>query len=344
MNAAEVEVNAAEVEGGLPWNLDAVPDVSVIVVSYNTRDILRLCLDRLREELASVRGEAIVVDNASTDGSADMVAAEFPEMSVVRSPVNLGFAAANNRGFALARGRYLVLLNPDAVLGVGALARALDHMEDAPQVGMAGGRLQDTEGRLQPSGRLFPSLLNELLVTSGLAARYPGSRLFGRFDRSWADPDQPAQVDWVPGAFTIIRRAVLTRTGGFDERFFLYYEEVDLCRRTVGAGYEVWYWPDIEITHIGGACSKTVTSLEFSTSGSQLTLWRMRSALLYYRKHHGTLTAWGVAALESLWHRLRSAVNARHPAKQEDSRRQVGLIRQAWADTAGGALCPPRPW
>ena len=322
----------------------ATAQVSVIVVSYNTRDILRRCLARLREELAGVDGEAIVVDNASTDGSADMVAAEFPEMRLVRSGVNLGFAAANNRGFDLAQGRYLVLLNPDAFLDAGALARALAHMERAPRVGIAGGRLRDTEGRLQPSGRMFPSLLNEVLVTSGLAARYPGSRLFGRFDRSWADPDRPAPVDWVPGAFTIIRRDALQRTGGFDERFFLYYEEVDLCRRAAGAGYEVWYWPDVGVTHIGGASSKTVKTLEFSSAGSQLTLWRLRSALLYYRKHHGTLATWGMATLESLWHRLRIAVNARHPAKHEASRRQIGLIRQAWTDTAGGAFCPPRPW
>jgi len=320
------------------------PEISVVVVSYNTRDILRRCLAQLRAALAGIRGEAIVVDNASADGSADMVADEFPEMRLLRSSVNLGFAAANNRGFELARGRYVVLLNPDAFVGDGALARALAHMERSPRVGLAGGRLQDPDGRLQPSGRLFPSLLNELLVTSGLAARYAGSRLFGRFDRSWADPGRPARVDWVPGAFTIIRREALARTGGFDERFFMYYEEVDLCRRMADAGYEVWYWPDIVVTHIGGASSKTVKSLAFSSAGSQLTLWRLRSALLYYRKHHGSLTAWAVAALESLWHRLRCAVNPRDPAKLAASRRQIGLIRQAWNDTAGGALCPRRPW
>jgi GT2 family glycosyltransferase len=323
---------------------DVAPDVSVIVVSYNTRDILRQCLARLMQELATVDGEAIVVDNASVDGSADMVAREFPQVRLLRSAVNLGFAAGNNRGFALARGRYVVLLNPDAFLGSSALALALAHMEAAPRIGIAGGRLQDPDGRLQPSGRLFPSLLNEALVTSGLAARFPRSRLFGRFDRTWADPGQAAQVDWVPGAFTIIRGRALGETGGFDERFFLYYEEVDLCRRMTQAGYDVWYWPDIVVTHIGGASSKTVKTHEFSSAGSQLTLWRLRSALLYYRKHHGRMAAWGLAALESLWHRLRIAANAGNPAKHASSRRQIGLVRQAWADTAGGALCPPRPW
>jgi GT2 family glycosyltransferase len=320
------------------------PDVSVVVVSYNTREILRQCLSRLSEQLPAVRGEVIVVDNASTDGSADMVAADFPQATLVRSRVNLGFAAGNNRAFAVARGRYVVLLNPDAFLGEGALARAVALMDRHPRAGIAGGRLEDTDGRLQPSGRLFPSLANELLVLSGLAHRFPHSRLFGRFDRTWADPGLAARVDWVPGAFTILRHDALAAVGGFDERFFLYYEEVDLCRRMAATGREVWYWPEIRVTHIGGASSKTVKTLEFSASGSQLTLWRMRSALLYYRKHHGTLAAWSLAALESAWHRLRLASNARNAARRESMRRHVALVRQAWSDTAGGTLCPPRPW
>jgi len=329
---------------GAPADATSVPEVSVIVVSYNTREILRRCLARLLEEMAGIPGEVIVIDNASTDGSPQMVATQFPQVRLVRSIVNLGFAAANNRGFRMARGRFVVLLNPDAFLGSAALARAIAHMQAHPRAGIAGGRLQDTEGRLQPSGRLFPSLLNEVLVTSGLAARYPRSRLFGRFDRSWADPQVAAQVDWVPGAFTIIRREVLMRTGGFDERFFLYYEEVDLCRRVADAGHEIWYWPDISVTHIGGASSKTVTKLELSSSGSQLSLWQLRSALLYYQKHHGRWAALAMATVESLWHALRQAVNARNPVKRESSLRRIRLVRQAWADTAGGTVCPPRPW
>jgi hypothetical protein len=318
--------------------------VSVIVVSFNTRDILRRCLARLAEQLPQVGGEAIVVDNASADGSAEMVAAEFPQVRLVRSTVNLGFAAGNNRGFALARGRYVVLLNPDAFVGDAALARAVAIMDRQPRAGIAGGRLVDTAGRLQPSGRLFPSLANEFLVLSGLASRFPSSRLFGRFDRTWSDPGQAAQVDWVPGAFTIIRREALADTGGFDERFFLYYEEVDLCRRAIAAGHEVWYRPEIDVTHIGGASSKTVSHLDFSSSGSQLTLWQLRSALLYYRKHHGRLATLARAGLESAWHLLRGALNAGRPAKRDFSRRRLRLVRQAWTDTAGGTVCPQRPW
>ena len=321
----------------------ATPLVSVIVVSYNTREVLRRCLARLQEESAGIDAEVIVVDNASRDGSAEMVAACFPQFQLVPSRSNLGFAAGNNVGFARARGSYVVLLNPDAFIGEGALATAIARMQAAPRVGLAGGRLQDESGHLQPSGRLYPSLLNEFLVISGLAARYPRSRFFGRFDRTWADPGRDSRVDWVPGAFTIIRREALQAVGHFDERFFLYYEEVDLCRRIAAAGYEIWYWPEVQVTHLGGESSKTVTSEDFSSSGSQLTLWRMRSALLYYRKHHGLLGAWLAARLEIAWNGLRLAKSG-VSVRGQRLRREMQLMHKAWSDTRGGAVSPQRPW
>lgn len=322
-----------------------VPDISVLIVSYNTRDRLRACLGSLREQAADATFEVILVDNASKDGSADMVAEEFPEVRLIRSETNLGFANANNRALPEAVGRYLALLNPDAVLSPGALARAVRHMEAEPAVGMGGGRLVGADGALQPSGRLFPSLTNEILVLSGLSHRFPSSRFFGRFDRTWADPMEAAEVDWVPGAFAILPRTLAESIGFFDPRFFLYYEEVDLCRRIKNAGFAVKYWPDLCITHIGGESSKTVTQLSFSKSGSQLTLWRMRSQLLYYRKWHGLLGAWLAKAVEQTWHGLRLARNRRRDAdKAMESRHLVDAWRQAWADTEGGATSPSQPW
>lgn len=326
------------------------PVASVIIVSYNTCDVLRDCLNSLYIASGEHAVEVIVIDNASRDDSADMVEQAFPQVKLVRSTTNLGFAAANNVGFRLATGRYIVLLNPDAQLDAKAFDNALHFMDATPQAGMAGGRLVDRLGTDQPSARLFPSLLNELLVISGLAARFPHSRLFGRFDRGWAEPDEAAQVDWVPGAFAIIRHDVLRAVGGFDERFFLYYEEVDLCRRFHAAGWQIWYRPDIVVHHLGGESSKTVENVEFSSSGSQLVLWRMRSALLYYRKHHGRLGAWLLAQLETTWHglrRLKAALSPRAltgPAKAAESRRLIDLMWQAWRETRGGAVSPPRPW
>ena len=317
---------------------------AVIIVSFNTREVLRACLASLQQQQGAGAVQVIVVDNASRDGSAAMVARNFAHCTLVRSAVNLGFAAANNVAFALTDARYLVLLNPDALLKPGALQQAIGHMERTPRAGLGGGLLQDMRGQLQPSGRLFPSLLNEMLVQSGLAARYPASRFFGRFDRSWADPRQASQVDWVPGAFCIIRASALAQSGPFDERFFLYYEEVDLCRRIAQAGYQIWYWPDVVIEHIGGASSKTLADMDFSSAGSQLTLWQLRSCLLYYRKHHGALVAWMVNRMALGWHRLRAWKNAAHAQKLAQSKREAVLIAQAWSDTRGGAISPLRPW
>ncbi len=323
------------------------PEASIIIVSFNTREILRGCLRQTLAATRSHRVEIIVVDNASRDSSADMVAEAFPQVRLVRSHENLGFAAGNNAGFQYATGRYVVLLNPDALIDAISFNAALDHMRANPEVGLAGGRLLDRNGSDQPSARQFPSLLNEFLVLTGLAARFPRSRLFGRFDRTWANPADAAEVDWVPGAFTIMRHDVLRQLGLFDERFFLYYEEVDLCRRFKAAGWKICYWPDIVIHHTGGESSKTVEQADFSKSGSQLTLWRMRSGLLYYRKHHGQVIAWLVAQLETLWHALRE-LKARtakgSESKAAESHRIAELMQRAWRETMGGTITPPRPW
>ena len=325
------------------------PDVSVVVVSLNTRELLRECLTTLAHESGGLTCETIVVDNASRDGSADMVASEFPDAVLVRSGSNLGFAAANNLAFAKATGRYVVLLNSDAFLTPGALAGVVRAMDDRPDIGLGGVRLVGRDGAWQPSARMFPSLLNDFLSLSGLSMRYRTSRFFGRMDRTWADPSASASVDWVPGAFSIIRRSVLEQVGYFDERFFLYYEEVDLCRRIKNAGYAVWYWPEYSVVHLGGESSKTITQLSMSKAGSQLTLWRMRSALLYHRKHGGWMGAWLAGQLEISWYRMRELRNARRGreaagSKVAESQSMVTLMRQAWSETSGGRTSPARPW
>lgn len=325
------------------------PDISVVIVSFNTRDLLRECVATLEREAADLAHETIVVDNGSRDGSADMIAAGFPDVRLIRSPVNLGFGAANNRAFGQTRGRYIVLLNSDAFVRFHALHRAVAHMDATPRAAVGGGRLVGRDGSWRASARMFPSLLNDLLTISGLAAKYRRSRFLGRPDRTWADPDEPAAVDWVPGAFTIIRRNMLEQLGYFDERFFLYYEEVDLCRRIKAAGYEVWYWPDVVVMHLGGQSARTIKELELSAHGSQLTLWRMRSRFLFYRKHHGFLGAWSAMQLELWWNRLRLQRNglsrsftARRHAQH--SRATIAQITRAWRETRGGILSPPQPW
>ena len=319
--------------------------LSVLIVTYNSAPLLHACLDSLREQTMAGDFEIILVDNASRDESAAIIRSEYPEVQLIASDVNLGFGNANNKSFAIAKGQYLVLLNPDAELPPDTLECALRHMDENADAGMGGGLLQGTLGEWQPSARLFPSLLNDALTISGLSNRYHDSRFFGRVDRSWADPLKAAAVDWVPGAFVILRRDLVEQISLFDPRFFLYYEEVDLCRRIHQAGFKVYYWPDLVIAHVGGASSETVDELVFSSSGKQLTLWRMRSQLLYYRKWHGLIYSWLVKSLEQAWHGLRAWRNVtRAPAKAEESRRIMQLWQQAWQDTRGGQHSPTQPW
>ena len=324
------------------------PDVSIIIISFNTRDLLRQCLTSVLEVASSIRHEILVVENASRDGSAEMVKAEFPDVQLILSDVNLGFGNANNVALAQARGRYFVLLNSDAFLAPGALELAVQHMDQHPDCGLGGALLVGRDGAWQPSARTFHSVIGDAIVLTGLSGKFPKSRLFGRFDRTWANPNDPAPVDWVPGAFSIVRPEALHKIGRFDPAFFLYYEEVDLCRRLNRAGYKVWYWPDIIVTHIGGESSRQLKALEFSGAAAQVALWRMRSTLLYYRKHHGW-QAFGALGLEWLLYKLRywrnrNSKDAGRRFRAEEAAQLAALMRQAWKDTQGGRVSPAQPW
>ncbi len=324
------------------------PDVSILIVSFNTRGVLRECLESIASESAGLSVEISVVDNNSSDGSPEMIEQEFPHVHLVRSKINLGFGAANNAALQGCRGRYVVLLNSDAFLCPGSLRLAVKHMDENPRAGLGGGRLVGRDQSWQPSARMFPGILSDLAVMTGLASRYPHSRIFGHFDRTWADQSLASEVDWVPGAFSIIRSDVLDRLGFFDPAFFLYSEEVDLCRRIKSAGYQVWYWPDIVVIHIGGESSRQVKSLEMSSTGAQLVLWRMRSTLLYYRKHHGA-KAWLAKTMEYALYRLTVLRNSfskdpRRKARAKENLNLALLMQRAWKETKGGRVSPPRPW
>ena len=318
--------------------------VSVIVVSFNTRDLLRECLTSLLAECASLpdgsAAEVLVIDNASSDGSAEMVAREFADsVRLLRSEVNLGFGVANNIAMEAAQGRHLVLLNSDAFFQAGALARALAYMDADAGAGIGGARLVGRDGAPQPSARTFHTIAGTALVLSGISER--GTRM----DH---DSTAPASVDWVTGAFMILRREALARTGLFDPAFFLYFEEVDLCRRVKAAGFRVMYWPDVVVTHLGGESSRTLGEHVFSDGEAQVVLWRMRSTLLYFRKHHGWqvwLTRWleqGLLALRVI--RNRFSRSGRRRARGREAALLMRLMGQAWNETKGGRVSPPRPW
>ena len=325
-------------------------DLSILIVTYNSAPLMDALLSQLHTEIHSPtfgwKAEVVLVDNGSRDGTAEQVDTRHPWVKRVPNRINLGFAAGNNLAAKSASGRYLLLLNPDAVPAPGALAQGIALMDAHPEAGMAGGELRNTRGEREPSARMFPTLRDEIFTMSGLAAKYPQSRTFARLDRRWADPEQDAAVDWIPGAFVFLPRNVFLKLSGFDERFFMYYEEVDLCRRLQQAGYSVLYWPRLKAVHIGGASAKTVTSARVSRAGSQLESWRMRSAMLYYRKHHGLSGAFGLMAIEWVWHRLRGlrAALRRQTDKASDMAMHCSQLRQAWTDTHSGTTSPVKPW
>ncbi len=317
------------------------------------RDCLRSIQSECRTLPPGLEAEIIVVDNASNDGSADMVENEFTDSDVpvrlVRSQVNLGFAGANNLALESARGQYLVLLNSDAFFQPGRTCAMQSAIwMRTPSVGVGGARLVGPGGEWQPSARAFPTVWLTFVVLSGLASRFPKSRIFGAPDRTWADPDLEADVDWVPGAFSIVRREALAKAGAFDPQFFLYCEEVDLCRRIKAEGFRVLYWPDVVVTHIGGESGRSLTDHHFSESQARVELWQMRSTLIYFRKHHG-MRVWGIRFLEDAlqvfrWLRNRWSSDPERRPRAQEARLALKLMHQAWRETRGGRISPPRPW
>lgn len=323
----------------------ARPDVSIILVSFNTKGLLDRCLAAIHESAGSLSVEIIFVDNASQDGSAQYIREKYPECRLLVSDVNLGFGPANNWGWSLATGRFILALNTDAFLVGNALEGSLRRLESQPEVGAVGCRLIGEKGEWQPSARTFPTPWTEFLVLSGLSSRFPQSKVFGAPDMTYAPQDQDLECDWVPGAFLLVRREVLEQVGFFDERFFLYYEEVDLCRRIRKAGWKLQFWPEFSTIHIGGASASMFGERLVSRSGKQLAFWRLQSQYLYHRKNGRPWSAWASMALERMLNQVRRRRNVKADvAKAEESATMLALIKEAWTATSGGRVCPPKPW
>ena len=323
--------------------------VSVIVVSYNTCDILRTCLQELFAKSGEEELEVFVVDNASADGSADMVRREFPRIELIANQDNRGFAAANNQAWQRATGEYILLLNPDAYLKQDAVRNVRRFLEEHPECGLCGGRLVNLDGELDPSARRFPNSLYKFLTISGISARFPDSDLLNGYNFGSFAHDRPMEVDWVPGTFTMYRREMLAQTGLFDERFYIYYEETDLCLNAKRAGWKVYFIPDAEVIHIGGACSKTRKDKDYDPAASQVLIFRMRSEWLYFRKNYGLLSVLANAGVEWGWHGFRYLVNLvpgrkNGAAKRKSSATIIGQINRSLKDTRFGRLAPPTPW
>jgi GT2 family glycosyltransferase len=222
-----------------------VPELSVIIVSYNTREILARCLRELMIAATGLDVEIIVVDNGSTDGSVERLAT-WPNVTLIANHDNVGFAAANNQGLAAARAPFALLLNSDAFIGAATLASGLAILREQPSVGLAGVRLLNVDGTLQAQHGTFPSLWHDIRVSAGLD-QLAAAHSFA--------PVTPGPVDWVQGACMFVRKAAVHDVGPLDTRFFMYSEEVEWCRRFWEHDWQVWYVPTAAVTHIGGASS-----------------------------------------------------------------------------------------
>lgn len=248
--------------------------VSALLVAYNTRDLLLAAIRSLGEQTRPPV-QVVVVDNASSDGSADAVAATFPEVALVRSTTNDGFAAGVNRAARLARGDALLLLNPDAALQPDGLERLCQVLAAHPRAAAVGAALRYADGRHQDSAFRFPGLA-QLALDLFPVPRLAGSRLNGRYP-----PGQthPFQVDHPLGACMLIRRSAWEDVGAFDEGYFMYVEEVDWCRRARARGWQVWHEPRAVAVHHAGQATRQRAEAMF------VELWRSR--LRYYARHHG---------------------------------------------------------
>lgn len=324
-----------------------IPDITFIIISYNTKELIQECLSILFQETKEINKQVIVIDNGSNDRTFPTLQ-KIEGVEPIRIEHNIGFGAANNAGYPYAKGRYIVLLNSDAFPHSDAIQNAFQVMESHSDIGLLGGRLVGKDGEWQPSARLFPSLLNQFLKETGLANRFADSIFFGRADHTWASPEVPTATDWVPGAFCMIRKEALDQSSIFDERFFMYFEEVDLCKRIKAKGWKVQYWPDSVITHLGGETCKNTDKHTFNPIGAQVSLWQERSLLLYFRKHLGITKTWILYLFRRFYLDLRwlknTVVHGKSYPKTKYLAQQLKIMKQAWKDTEHGKTSPPRPW
>ncbi|MFN7016178.1 MAG: glycosyltransferase family 2 protein [Fimbriimonadales bacterium] len=255
-----------------------MPTLSICIVNWNTRDLLRACLQSIYRYPPPEPFEVIVVDNASTDGSAAMVRAEFPQARLFANAENLGYAQGNNQAIQQAQGEFILLLNPDTEVFETTLSNALAFMRAHPKAGAIGAKQQLPDGRVQASVRGFPTPANLLFEVVGVAQLFPRSKRLGGYRMRWFTYDTVAEVDQPMATFLMTRRAVIEQVGLMDEAFPLFFNDVDWCYRIKRAGWKIYFVPDVQILHHGGASTKQVRLNAIRESH--------RALEAFYRKHY----------------------------------------------------------
>jgi len=295
------------------------PDLSIIIVNWNTRELLAGCLQSLHDTVQAHSFETWLVDNASTDGSLEMVREQFPQTHVIANAKNVGFVRANNQALERCQGRYVLLLNSDTRALPGSLDAAVRFMDAQPQAGLAGVRLLNADGSFQASYTAFPTLWREFLILTTLGRRFirPEFPSYGpQVDRG---PQEIA--GYMEGAFLLARREAVAQIGGLDERIFMYAEDVDWCYRFFQARWQVWYLPDAPIVHYGGQSSKK--------RRGRMEAELYRSRVYFFHKHHGPAAA---AALKALIYTLTLPKILAHRFLHILTRGRKGRVVSGWQE------------
>lgn len=255
-------------------------DISVCIVSWNTKGLLRKCIQSIYDKTSGLNYEIIVVDNNSRDGSPDMVAQEYPECKIIRAGQNLGFARANNLAVRQAASQYILYLNPDTELKTNAIYGMFKYLEKNCQYGAVGCKLLNTDGTIQYTcARLFPSPFNQFCELAGLNRLFPNTPMFSAIEMHYWDHNGSMGVDCISGACMMMKKKLVDSLGGFDENIFMYAEDVDLCYRIKKKGWKIYYLAEEEIVHHVAASTKQKSNRHFSTI-------KIRESNAYYLKKH----------------------------------------------------------
>lgn len=258
------------------------PDLSIIIVTYNSQNDIVKCLRSLQQFFLSVQCEIIVFDNASTDDTVTLVAQQFPEVRLFRHPANVGFGRANNLAVTNARGRHLLFLNPDTWVDNDLAAALVSYLDAHPGAGGCAPRVLNPDGTLQRgSVRAFPTLATLLYEQLGWSRFFPRSSRFGSYLMTWWDHNEQREVDQPMGACLAVRREAFEAVSGFDEDYFMYFEDVELCRALYNAGWKIVFLPEARVFHVGGQSTNQVVMTNFPEF--------YRSMYRYFRRHHGFL-------------------------------------------------------
>ncbi len=252
--------------------------LSIIIVNYNASNLLRSCIESIYKETKNLSFDIWVVDNNSFDNSVKVIKSCFPDVNLIENARNIGFAKANNMAISKTKADYILLLNPDTLIKQNAIEKTVKFMEENPQIGIAGCKVLNEDGTLQLAcRRSIPTPKVAFLRLTGLSSLFPKSKIMARYNLTYLDPDKPHKVDAVSGAFLMIRKEVIDNIGILDESFFMYGEELDWCFRAKKAGWSVMYYPNAEIIHYKGECSRF--------NSRKATLEFHRAMYLFHKKH-----------------------------------------------------------